>query len=74
MMHLDRISANPLQCGGRPFVRGSRVRVADVIALYADGLDSEAILARIPELEREDLRACLDYAVRRVSHPVAVAA
>ena len=66
----DRITINPEQCGGRPCVRGMRIRVTDVIELFAAGLTAEQILKELPDLEREDLQACLEFAARRLDHPV----
>ena len=68
-----RITVNPKQCGGRPCVRGMRIRVSDVLDLFAAGLSSEQILADLPDLEAEDLKACLNYARRRIDHPVLAA-
>ncbi|MGK5081925.1 DUF433 domain-containing protein [Bdellovibrionota bacterium FG-1] len=65
-----RITTRPEQCGGRPCVRGMRIRVADVLDLYATGLSAEDILKEMPDLTQEDLRACLQYAARRLDHPV----
>ena len=70
---LNRITINPEQCGGRPCIRGMRIRVSDVVDLYAAGLSAEQILEELPDLEQDDLRACLKYASRRISHPVMVA-
>lgn len=70
---LERITLNPRQCGGRPCIRGMRIRVADVLDLYAAGLNSDQILAEMPDLEADDLRAALMYAARRLDHPVLVA-
>jgi uncharacterized protein (DUF433 family) len=70
---LDRITINPEQCGGRPCIRGMRIRVIDVLDLYAAGLSSEEILAEMPDLEVEDLQAALQYAARRLDHPVLAA-
>lgn len=67
---LDRISVNPKQCGGRPCIRGMRIRVSDVLDLFASGLSAEQILAEMPDLEADDLKAALLYARRRVDHPV----
>jgi len=50
-----------------------RIRVSDVLDLYAAGLSSEQILAELPDLEAEDLPAALSYAAREVDHPVLVA-
>jgi uncharacterized protein (DUF433 family) len=71
---LERITINPKQCGGRPCVRGMRIRVSDVLDLYAAGLSSEEILEEMPDLEREDLRACLQYASHKLNHAVLIAA
>ena len=70
---LDRITVNPVQCGGRPCVRGMRIRVSDVLDLYAAGLTAEDILKELPDLEPEDLKACLQFAVRRIDHPLIAA-
>ena len=52
---LNRITINPKQCGGRPCIRGMRIRVVDVLDLYAVGLTAEQILDEMPDLEKEDL-------------------
>lgn len=69
----DRITVNPKQCGGRPCVRGMRIRVVDVLDLLAAGLTYEQVLAELPDLEREDIAACLRYASRRLDHPILAA-
>lgn len=69
---LDRITSNPLQCGGRPCVRGMRIRVTDVLELLEAGLTSAQVLAELPDLEADDVRACVAFARRRVDHPVLV--
>ena len=68
----SRITHNPEQCGGKPCIRSMRIRVRDVLELYAAGLSSEQILADYPDLEPEDLSAALDYAAREIDHPVLV--
>jgi uncharacterized protein (DUF433 family) len=70
---LDRITVNPRQCGGRPCIRGMRIRVTDVLDLLASGLTREQVLEEFPDLEPEDLDACLRFASRRIDHPVVVA-
>lgn len=70
---LKRITINPKQCGGRPCIRGMRIRVSDVLDLFASGLSAEEILAEMPDLEAEDLKAALIYASRKLNHPVLVA-
>lgn len=69
---LDRITINPEQCGGRPCIRGMRIRVTDILDLYAAGLSAAQILEEMPDLEAEDLRATLLYAARKLDHPVLV--
>lgn len=66
----DRITINPKQCGGRPCIRGMRIRVSDVLDLFAAGLSNEDILAEMPDLELEDLNAVLRYAALKLDHPV----
>lgn len=58
----DRITINPLQCGGLPCVRGMRIRVSDVLDLLATGLSLEAVVRELPDLEPADVAACLRYA------------
>jgi uncharacterized protein (DUF433 family) len=65
---LERITINPEQCGGRPCIRGMRIRVIDVLDLLAAGLSFDEILAEMPDLEREDIQASLQYAARRFDH------
>ena len=65
---LERITVNPEQCGGRPCIRGMRIRVKDVLDLYAVGLSADQILQELPDLEPEDLHACLLFASRKLDH------
>lgn len=69
----DRITINPEQCGGRPCIRGMRIRVIDVLDLFSAGLTAEQILEEMPDLEMEDIKAALAYASRRLDHPVLAA-
>jgi uncharacterized protein (DUF433 family) len=69
----DRITVDPEQCGGRPCVRGMRIRVSDVLDLFAAGLTAPEILDEMPDLESDDLQACLRFASRYLDHPVLVA-
>ena len=69
----ERITVDPQQCGGRPCIRGMRIRVSDVLDLFAAGLTAEQILEEMPDLETEDLQAALRFASRRLDHPVLVA-
>lgn len=66
----ERITVNPQQCGGRPCIRGMRIRVIDILELQANGLTPDQILEELPDLEMEDLHAVARYAIRRLDHPV----
>ena len=70
---MDRITFNPEQCGGRPCIRGMRIRVTDVLDLLAAGLSFGEILDEMPALESEDIIACLQFASRKIDHPVIAA-
>ncbi len=70
---MDRITFNPDQCGGRPCIRGMRIRVKDVLDLLAAKVPEAEILEDYPYLEPEDITACLDYAASEADHPVLVA-
>lgn len=70
----DRITVDPGQCGGRPCIRGMRIRVVDVLELFAAGLDFGEVLQELPDLQEEDLTAVLRFAVTRMNHPVLIAA
>ena len=70
---MSRITVNPEQCGWRPCIRSMRIRVSDVLDLLAAGLTAEQILVELPDLEPEDIQACLQYAVRKLDHPVIAA-
>ena len=70
MSLLERITVNPKQCGGRPCIRRMRIRVSDVLDLFAAGLTAEKILDELPDLEPDDVKACMVYARRRIDHPV----
>ncbi len=74
MSHLDRITFNPKQCGGRPCIRGMRIRVVDVLELLAVGQSEKEILADFPDLQPEDIRACLEFAAAQANHAVLKAA
>ena len=74
LAYMERITIDPEQCGGRPCIRGMRIRVKDVLDMLAGGATAEEILADYPDLEAEDIRACLAYASRYLDHSVLVAA
>lgn len=69
----DRITVDPQQCGGRPCVRGMRIRVSDVLDLLAAGLSSAEVVDELPDLEIEDVTACLKFASLQASQPGAAA-
>ncbi len=70
MSELHRITVNPDQCGGRPCIRGLRMRVKDILDLLAAGSTREEILADYPYLEPEDITAALEFAARHSDHPI----
>jgi len=67
---LNRITLEADKCGGRPCIRGLRIRVTDVLELLSAGASFEEILADYPFLEREDILAVLDYAAHQTDHVV----
>lgn len=69
----DIITVDPLKCGGRPCIRGMRIRVTDVLDLLAAGLDFDGIIEEMPDLVREDIVAAINYASRGIDHPVIAA-
>jgi uncharacterized protein (DUF433 family) len=60
--YLDRITLNPEVCHGKPVIRGMRYPVETMLELLASGMSIEEVLADYPDLQREDLLACLSYA------------
>ena len=69
----SRITHNPNQCGGRPCIRGMRIRVTDVLDLLAAGLTRVQVIEELPDLELEDIEAALRFASRRLDHAVLAA-
>jgi len=67
---LQRITIEPGKCGGRPCVRGKRIRVVDVLQLLSAGATFEEILSDYPFLEREDILAAIEYAAVQTDHIV----
>ena len=66
--YIDRITLNPDQCGGRPCIRGMRIRVQDVLELLAERVPEAEILEDFPYLEAEDILACISYAAAQADH------
>ena len=67
---LNRITVEEGKCGGRPCIRGYRMRVTDVLQLLAAGASFEEILVEYPFLEREDIYAAIEYAARQSDHAI----
>lgn len=74
MNYVDRITFDPEQCGGRPCIRGMRIRVKDVLEMLAGGASEQEILEDFPYLEAEDIRACLEFAAAEMDHAIVKAA
>ena len=71
---LTRITHNPAQCGGRPCIRGLRVRVSDILDMLAGGATRAEILRDFPYLEDDDISAALYYAAREAERHLVIAA
>lgn len=67
---LSRITFDPDQCGGRPCIRGMRIRVKDILEMLAAGTTESEILSDFPYLEPDDIRASLEYAAAQIDHAV----
>jgi uncharacterized protein (DUF433 family) len=70
---LNRITIDPAVCGGRPCIRGMRIRAKDILDMLAGGVTREEILTDYPYLENLDITAALEYAARGAGHPVIAA-
>lgn len=70
MSELERITMRSDQAGGRPCIRGLRVRVKDILDLLAAGATRGEILADYPYLEDADITAALEFAAREADHPI----
>ncbi|MEH2209065.1 DUF433 domain-containing protein [Nostoc sp.] len=66
---LTRITQTPGQCGGRPCIRGMRIRVSDILEMLPENVTVSEILEDFPDLELEDIQACLLFAARRTDFP-----
>ena len=67
---LKRITIDEGKCGGRPCIRGMRIRVTDVLELLGAGASFDEILKDYPYLEREDILAAIEYAAHQTDHAV----
>lgn len=70
MNNLNRVTIDAEHCGGRPCIRGLRVRVKDILDLLAAGASTAEILEDYPYLEQGDITAALEYAAEQTDHPV----
>jgi uncharacterized protein (DUF433 family) len=70
MTQLHRITVDPNVSGGRPSIRGLRIRVKDILEMLAAGATREQILADYPYLEGDDIVAALQFAATQSDHPV----
>ncbi len=66
MARLSRVTTDPARMGGLPCIRELRFPVATVVAMVADGMSEDEILAEHPDLERDDIRDALRYAALAV--------
>ena len=66
----ERITVDPEQCGGKPCIRGMRIRVRDILEMLGSGMTDADILTEFPYLEAADLRAAQLYAARLTDHTV----
>ena len=71
---LSRITIDDAQCGGRPCIRGMRIRVTDILELLSAGASIEEILQDYPGLEREDVLTSIEYAAHQTDHAVLLSA
>jgi uncharacterized protein (DUF433 family) len=67
---LERITLEDGKCGGRPCIRGYRIRVTDILELLANGVSFDEILSDYSFLDREDIYAAIEYAAHQADHTV----
>ena len=67
---LSRITIDDAQCGGRPCIRGMRIRVTDILELLGAEATFDEIIEDYPYLEREDILAAIQYAALQTDHPI----
>jgi len=70
----DRITIEPGKCGGRPCIRGMRIRVTDILGLLGSGASHQEILEDYPFLENDDILATLEYAAIQTDHAILISA
>ncbi|MSQ71978.1 MAG: DUF433 domain-containing protein [Betaproteobacteria bacterium] len=69
---LDRVTIEPGKCGGRPCIRGLRIRVTDILGLLGAGASHQEILDDYLPLEENDILAALEYAAVQTSHAILI--
>jgi uncharacterized protein (DUF433 family) len=74
MKLLERITVEPGKCGGRPCIRGMRIRVSDILGMLAENVSHAEILRDFPYLEPDDIKAALAYAAKQADHTILKAA
>jgi len=67
MNHTERITINPDICHGKPVIRGMRYPVSNMLELLSSGMAFKEILTDYPDLEKEDLLACIAFAAKVTS-------
>ena len=67
-----RITIDPAICNGKPVIRGLRITVETVLGYLSAGDSASDILEQYPQLEPEDIKACLEFAARLTGHNFAV--
>jgi uncharacterized protein (DUF433 family) len=72
MNYQSRITLEPGKRGGKPCIRGLRITVYDVLEMLASGMSALEVIADFPELEAEDIQACLAFAADRERRILAV--
>lgn len=70
---LERITMEPGKCGGKPCIRGMRIRVVDILDLMAGGMSKEQVIEELPDLEPLDVDAAVLFARQRIDHTVLIA-
>jgi len=68
MMKKNRIELNPKVCNGKPVIRGTRVTISVILEQIAEGISWDTLLANYPELQKEDIKAALHYAMSSLDH------
>jgi uncharacterized protein (DUF433 family) len=65
MSFRERVTIEPGKRSGKPCIRGMRITVSDVLDYLASGMSEDEVLAELPDLERDDIKAALSFAAER---------